>query len=232
MATSAIFSMLAGCSASGYLAARSASVPSHARCPVPLASAADEMGMLQAMSDSFWKQKRARLKADLAAQLLELDEFEAREKALQQVSGGGTIGGSPALAQLEAELEAERARSAMLEEQLQAKMLEAEVNMQKVSAYWINKLAEAKGALPAGAEAPSLAAAAAAPPGEDLVSDEADAAEELEKDLSLRELRARLLSFGLSTTGVKSELRERLQYAVLHQRLQHKSWDVATLSWK
>ena len=57
----------------------------------------------------------------------------------------------------------------------------------------IAKLAEARGqALPAG-DAATPAMAAAAPPAEEQVT--------LDPDLSLRELRARLLSYGLSTSG-------------------------------
>ena len=117
-------------------------------------AADDELSMLSAMSDSFWKQKRARMKADLAAQLLELDEFEAREKALQQVaaiSGGGTSAGAlgAAPAELMAMLEAEKAKTAALEAELAKARLDAELNMQKVSAFWISKLDGAKsGVLP------------------------------------------------------------------------------------
>jgi len=58
-------------------------------------------------------------------------------------------------------------------------------------------------ALAAAAPAASAAPAAAA----DLVPSQP---EFLDPDLSLRELRVRLLSYGLSTTGLKAELRERL----------------------
>ena len=197
---------------------------------VTMAADGGELAMLQAMSDSFWKQKRARLQAELAAQLLELDEFEARERALQQVAAGvagaGAVGGA-GVAELQAALEAERARSAALEEELAAQKLEAELNVQKVSAFWIEKLNAAKsgGALPPADAAPALAKAAVA----DFVD---DGKPFLEEDLSLRELRARLLSYGLSTAGLKSELRDRLMYAVAHERLQHQSWDAASLSWK
>ena len=191
--------------------------------------AADELSMLQAMSDSFWKQKRARLKADLAAQLLELDEFEAREKALQEVSGTGSLSGGSDVKALEAALEAERQRSAQLEAQLQKQALEAELNIQKVSAYWISKLDQAKGKeLAAAPAAPALGASSAAPAA-DLVAGVAK--EFLEPELSLRELRSRLLSRGLSTVGIKSELRFRLEQAQLLDRQQFKSWDSEKLAW-
>jgi len=193
----------------------------------------EELSMLSAMSESFWKQKRARLKAELAAQLLELDEFEAREKALQQVAvlPGAGVGGS---AELQAALEAEKAKSAALEAQLVQTQLEAEVNMQKVAAFWIAKLDEAKGgALPAAPSSPALAASPAPEPAPEPVADMvAVAPPTLEAELSLRELRARLLSYGLSTVGVKSELRMRLEYALEHERTQYTQWDPATMAWK
>ena len=43
----------------------------------------------------------------------------------------------------------------------------------------------------------------------------------------LRELRSRLLTYGLDTTGLKSELRARLEKALLDDRQQFKSWDPA-----
>ena len=49
--------------------------------------------------------------------------------------------------------------------------------------------------------------------------------------LTLRELRSRLLSHGLSTIGLKAELQQRLANAMLHERVKHKSWDPASQSW-
>lgn len=80
-------------------------------------------------------------------------------------------------------------------------------------------------ALAAAAPAASAAPAAAA----DLVPSQP---EFLDPDLSLRELRVRLLSYGLSTTGLKAELRERLSTAMLMGRQQFKSWDPSSLAWK
>jgi len=189
--------------------------------------------MLQAMSDSFWKQKRARLQAELAQQLAELDEFEARERALQEVTAGAAapaLGASSDVAALQAALEAERARNAALEEQLAKTAADAELNLQKVSSFWIAKLEEAKAqaVLPAAAGAAPAAAAPAAGPVADLVPVEK---EFLEESLTVRELRARLLSYGLSTIGLKSELRTRLEGAMAHARHQYKSWDSVALTW-
>ena len=49
---------------------------------VRIVSATDSGSLLQAMSDSFYANKRARLEAELASRLSELEEFEARERAL------------------------------------------------------------------------------------------------------------------------------------------------------
>ena len=154
-------------------------------------------------------------------------DVEARERALQQTtaSGPAAVGGA---AELQAALEAERAKSAALEEALAKQAIAAEVNLQKVSAFWVSKLAEAKATLPAGAAAPALAAAAAPVAAADLVPVEP---EFLEPDLSVRELRARLLSYGLSTIGLKSELRARLEGALAASRFQFKAWDAEALAW-
>ena len=110
--------------------------------PLALSMMADggELSMMAQMSESFWKQKRARMKADLAAQLLELDEFEAREKALQQMavlqpgSAAGSLGAGTA--ELQAALEMEMAKSAALQAELDKTRLQAELNLQKVAAFW------------------------------------------------------------------------------------------------
>ena len=110
------------------------------RAPAAL-MADDELSMLAAMSDSFWKQKRARMQADLEAKLLELEEYEAREKALQDIAirGGGdapAVSGGAEVAQLKAALEAEQAKTAALEQELRKTLLQAEVNLQKVASFW------------------------------------------------------------------------------------------------
>ena len=122
----------------------SASLFASRQQPLAVSMQADELAMVQAMSDSFWKGKRARLQAELAQQLAELDEFEARERALQQTAStaiGGGGGGGASVAALQAELAAERERSAALEAKLAQSLLDAELNMQKVSAYWCAALA-------------------------------------------------------------------------------------------
>jgi len=50
-------------------------------------------------------------------------------------------------------------------------------------------------------------------------------------ETSLAELRADLLRRGMSKKGLKSELRQRLEYELLHDRLQFNSWDPVSLSW-
>ena len=54
---------------------------------------------------------------------------------------------------------------------------------------------------------------------------------DLEEGLTVHELRSRLLGYGLSTTGVKAELRARLEEAMLHFRAQHKTWDSEKMAW-
>ena len=97
-------------------------------------SMADD-SLLQSMSDSFYANKRARLESELAARLSELEEYEARERALIDMSGPaiGAAGGSAGLL---AELEAEKAKTAALEAALAQQKLDSEVALQKVAAYW------------------------------------------------------------------------------------------------
>ena len=52
----------------------------------------------------------------------------------------------------------------------------------------------------------------------------------LEATLTVSELRARLLSYGLSTAGLKAELRTRLENAMQTDRLKFQSWDPEALS--
>ena len=74
----------------------------------------------------------------------------------------------------------------------------------------------------------ALAASAPAEPETDFIAAEPIV---LEKELSIRELRARLLSYGLSTIGLKSELRARLEYALEHNRAQYQNWDPVGKKW-
>ena len=200
-----------------------------------------EMGVVQQMSAAFWAAKRAQLRAESDARLRELDEFVAREQALAGAAlggGGAPAGGSSAeLSQAKAELEQERAAVRGLQAALAKQALDSELALQTSSAYWISKLAEAKAQLPPGAAlsaaAPAGGAAAtpaggAAAAGPDLVPQVLPMVRE---DMTLKEIRAHLLNYGLSTLGLKSELRERLQQAMLDDRQQHKSWDPSTLSW-
>lgn len=102
---------------------------------VRIVSATESGSLLQAMSDSFYANKRARLEAELASRLSELEEFEARESALLDMSQPA-IGPAAGTASLIAQLEAEKAKSAALEAELARSKLEAEMALQKVAAYW------------------------------------------------------------------------------------------------
>ena len=94
----------------------------------------------------------------------------------------------------------------------------------------VGQVEKVKGALPAAEEAPALEPAEEEkPPQADFVDHEKPF---IDPDLSIRELRARLLSYGLSTIGLKSELRTRLEYALEHERSQHQSWDAEAKAWK
>ena len=81
--------------------------------------------------------------------------------------------------------------------------------------------------LPAAAEAPALA-----PQPEPEGPFAPWVRPHLEANLTVRELRSRLLAYGLSTIGVKAELRARLEYALEHERAQHQSWDADAKVWK
>mmetsp|Transcript_46480 Transcript_46480/g.129117 ORF Transcript_46480/g.129117 Transcript_46480/m.129117 type:complete len:225 (+) Transcript_46480:39-713(+) len=192
-------------------------------------SAADDMELqvVKRLQESFWTQKRARMKADMEARLMELEEFEAREAALSTaVSSTPLLGASTEVAALQAELAAERAMRQELEATLTTVREEAELNLQKTAAYWIAKLDAAKegAALPAAAE-PAAAAPKAA------VDDLVAGTKILTSELSLTELRSRLVASGLSTVGLKSELMERLENVMQHERLKFQSWDPETLAW-
>ena len=102
---------------------------------VRVVSATDNGSLLQAMSDSFYANKRARLEAELASRLSELEEFEARERALLDMSQPA-VGPATGTASLIAQLEAEKAKSAALEAELARSKLDSEIALQKVAAYW------------------------------------------------------------------------------------------------
>ena len=151
----------------------------------------------------------------------------------------GTLGaasGADMMEQMSAlmeELSAEKARSAALEAELLSVKAQKEVDLQKTAAFWIEKLAAAKeGSSTAAAAEPAEAPAASGhKPGQ--VGDIAPSVPEslLEEGLTVHELRSRLLGYGLSTTGVKAELRARLEEAMLHFRAQHKTWDSEKMAW-
>ena len=206
--------------------------------------------VLKELNAVFWKNKKAVVEAELDQKMREIEEYQMREQALFEtlsttaISAGappagtlGAAGGSDMMEQMSAlmeELSAEKARSAALEAELLSVKAQKEVDLQKTAAFWIEKLAAAK-------EGSSTAAAAAEPaeapaasghkPGQ--VGDIAPSVPEslLEEGLTVHELRSRLLGYGLSTTGVKAELRARLEEAMLHFRAQHKTWDSEKMAW-
>jgi len=206
--------------------------------------------VLKELNAVFWKNKKAVVEAELDQKMREIEEYQMREQALFEtlsttaISAGappagtlGAAGGADMMEQMSAlmeELSAEKARSAALEAELLSVKAQKEVDLQKTAAFWIEKLAAAK-------EGSSTAAAAAEPaeapaasghkPGQ--VGDIAPSVPEslLEEGLTVHELRSRLLGYGLSTTGVKAELRARLEEAMLHFRAQHKTWDSEKMAW-
>ena len=89
---------------------------------------------MQALSDSYYNAKKAKLQADLDERMRELEEFEARERALLLAAPAAAA--LPAAGNLAAELEAEKAKSAALEAKLLATQREAELSLQKVAAFW------------------------------------------------------------------------------------------------
>lgn len=206
--------------------------------------------VLKELNAVFWKNKKAVVEAELDQKMREIEEYQMREQALFEtlsttaISAGappagtlGAAGGADMMEQMSAlmeELSAEKARSAALEAELLSVKAQKEVELQKTAAFWIEKLAAAK-------EGSSTAAAAAEPaeapaasghkPGQ--VGDIAPSVPEslLEEGLTVHELRSRLLGYGLSTTGVKAELRARLEEAMLHFRAQHKTWDSEKMAW-
>ena len=204
----------------------------HSRCaalaPTPaircLADGGD-LAVVKRLNDAFWAQKRARIEAETEQKLRELDEYEARERAL---GGMASSGASGELGAMELALLQEQAKVAALEAELAEVRALSEVNVQKTAAFWIAKLADAKqnGALPAAAE--PAAAEPASAPAPDLVP---SSVKLVDSSTSLRELRARLLGFGLSTVGLKSELVDRLEVAMQGERQKYSSWDTAAQKW-
>ncbi len=205
--------------------------------------------VLKELNAVFWKNKKAVVEAELDQKMREIEEYQMREQALFEtlsttaISAGappaGTLGAAAGgdmmeqMSALMAELSAEKARSAALEAELLSVKAQKEVDLQKTAAFWIEKLAAAKeGSSTAAAAEPAEAPAASGhKPGQ--VGDIAPSVPEslLEEGLTVHELRSRLLGYGLSTTGVKAELRARLEEAMLHFRAQHKTWDSEKMAW-
>lgn len=201
--------------------------------------------VLKQLNAAFWKSKKATLEAELDQKLRDLQEYETREQALFDTLSGpalpaaaapaGALGAggaaSPELMQqmsaLMAELTAEKARTAALEAELESVREQKELDLQRTASFWIEKLAVAKGAAPATDAAPAAAATAA--PGAAFAPESTQPL--VEEGLTVHELRSRLLAYGLSTTGLKAELRTRLEGAMRHFRAQHKTWDSEKLAW-
>ena len=205
--------------------------------------------VLKELNAVFWKNKKAVVEAELDQKMREIEEYQMREQALFETLSTtaisadappagtlGAAGGADMMEQMSAlmeELSAEKARSAALEAELLSVKAQKEVDLQKTAAFWIEKLAAAKeGSSTAAAAEPAEAPAASGhKPGQ--VGDIAPSVPEslLEEGLTVHELRSRLLGYGLSTTGVKAELRARLEEAMLHFRAQHKTWDSEKMAW-
>lgn len=203
--------------------------------------------VLKELNAVFWKNKKAVVEAELDQKMREIEEYQMREQALFEtlsttaISAGappagtlGAAGGAGMMEQMSAlmeELSAEKARSAALEAELLSVKTQKEVDLQKTAAFWIEKLAAAKEGSAAAAEPAEAPAASGHKPGQ--VGDIAPSVPEslLEEGLTVHELRSRLLGYGLSTTGVKAELRARLEEAMLHFRAQHKTWDSEKMAW-
>ena len=108
------------------------------------------------ISDLFWENKRAQLDAEMDLSLRMLEEFAAREAALLLTVGALPEGAERlSLPASDAEAEAE-----LLEAELEIARYEAEVSIQKTSAFWIGRLAEEKHA--ADAQIAELTAQASA----------------------------------------------------------------------
>ena len=207
--------------------------------------------VLKELNAVFWKTKKAVVEAELDQKMREIEEYQMREQALFEtlsttaISAGappagtlGAAGGADMIEQMSAlmvELSAEKARSAALEAELLVVQVQKEVELQKTAAFWIEKLTAAKEGSPAAAAAAAEPAAEPAASGHsaEQAGDIAPFLSEslLEEGLTVHELRSRLLGYGLSTTGIKAELRARLEDVMLHFRAQHKTWDVEKMVW-
>merc|ERR1719424_1488729 len=174
--------------------------------------------VLKQLNAVFWKNKKAVVEAELDQKMRELEEYQMREQALFETLSTTAI-----------------SAGAAPEAELLSVQVQKEVELQKTAAFWIEKLAAAKEGSPAAAAAAAEPAAEPAASGHNAeqLGDIAPFAAEslLEEGLTVHELRSRLLGYGLSTTGIKAELRARLEDAMLHFRAQHKTWDVEKMVW-
>lgn len=206
-----------------------------------------ELELLSKLSASFWTSRRAQLQADMESKMRELDEFEARERALSsapaldsaqapQLLTSGSTELAAKVQQLSAELAAEKEKVSTLQAQLEAVKVENEVNLQKVLAFWVDKQASAPTLVAAAEPAPVTSAKPEAEAPAEVAVAVADlvpsASPVLDEAMSLRELRAKLLGYGMSTLGLKAELRARLERVMLDERQKHQAWDPATLQWR
>ena len=125
--------LLAACCAFG---GRSVPAASRAGRTTAITMVDDELSLLAALSDTFYTAKKAKMQAEMNERLAELEEMEARERALLLTKGAAPATPMLGSADLVAELAAEKAKSAALEAQLIQVQLEVEKSMQKVAAFW------------------------------------------------------------------------------------------------
>jgi len=211
--------------------------------------------VLKQLNAVFWKNKKAVVEAELDQKMRELEEYQMREQALFETlsatalpaaqAPAGALGAAGAestglmeeMSALMAELSAEKTRSAALEAELVSVQAQKEIELQMTAAFWIEKLAAAKEASPAADAAAADTAVPADAPASGHSAEQAGdiapfvAEQLLEEGLTVHELRSRLLGYGLSTVGVKAELRARLEDAMQHFRAQHKTWDSEKMAW-
>ena len=110
--------------------------------------------LVSKLNDVFWQTKKAQMEAEMDQKLRDLEEFRAREQALYDTLSTNALSAAPAvpaiagssdvaaaelttqMSALMAELSAEKARSAALEAELEDARLKAEIELQKVAAFW------------------------------------------------------------------------------------------------
>lgn len=109
--------------------------------------------LVSKLNDVFWETKKAQMEAEMDQKLRDLEEFRAREQALYDTLSTNALSAAPAvpaiagssgaaaelttqMSALMAELSAEKARSAALEAELEDARSKAEIELQKVAAFW------------------------------------------------------------------------------------------------